>query len=198
METDLRYNRIMEVLDRVGDRLDRSALETEELKKVVNDLSRERAKTDKQIKDMNKIRGDYFMDRGEYSEMIMVPSIKEMLLEDYGYQYFDRNLESNSPDNKSIQIDAIAWSNGDRNEIMIIEVKTKLKEKHNKDHLKRIKYFDEYFPKYNKLKKLGMIVALETKEELIKKVNDAGFFFASFKDDLTTMKNCVGFKLRYF
>jgi hypothetical protein len=191
METDIRYNRIMEVLDRVGDRLDRVGKDMEEFRK-------EQAKTDKQIKDLNKVRGEYFMDRAEYTEMIMAPSVREMLLEEYGYQYFDRNLESTSLDNKSIQIDAIAWSNSERNELVIIEIKTKLKEKHIEDHKKRINYFDEYFPKFVGLKKIGMIVALEAKEELIKKVNDAGFYFASFKDDLTTMKNRKGFEPKFF
>jgi len=198
METDQRYNQIMEVLDRVGERLDRVGFGLDRVKEDMLAFRKEQAKTDKQIKDLNKIRGEYFMDRGEYTEMIMIPSVREMLIESYGYEYFDRNLESNSLDGESIQIDAIAWSNGSKNEMIIIEVKTKLKEKHIEQLEKQIKYFDEYFPKLAGLKKIGMIVALEAEKELIEKVNDAGFYFASFNDELTAMKNREDFKPKYF
>jgi RecB family endonuclease NucS len=194
METDQRYNNITEVLDRVGYRLDHIGKMQDEATKERIAFQREQAKTDKQIKDLNKIRGEYFMDKGEYTEMIMVPSVREMMLEEYGFQFFDRNLESVSPDNKSIQVDAIAWSNGKRNEIVIIEIKTKLKEKHIEDHLNRIRFFDDFFPQFNSLKKTGMIVALEAEPELKEMVNDAGFYYASFKDDFTKMKNRKGFE----
>ena len=138
---------------------------------------------DKQIKDLGKEIGKIHRERGTYTEIILMPSIEELVLKTFKHEFFETNYFRRRGDDE-IQIDAIGFTNSERNEVLIIEVKTQLRKediKQIKNHLKRLDYF---YPEHKDKKKYGLIAALSANKKLVDELYKDGIYFAKIKNDI--------------
>lgn len=155
--------------------------------------------TEKQIKELGRQIGKAHRERGTYTELILMPSIEETLLNKFKYESFDANLRRKSrTKDDEIQIDALGFTNSTRNELMIVEVKTQLESSDIKQLEKNIKRFDSFYPEHKDKKKYGLLVALYASKKLIEQVHKKGFYFATIKDDIIKLDNPIDFKAKAY
>lgn len=155
--------------------------------------------TEKQIKELGRQIGKAHRERGTYTELILMPSIEETLLNKFKYESFDANLRRKSrTKDDEIQIDALGFTNSTRNELMIVEVKTQLESSDIKQLEKNIKRFDSFYPEHKDKKKYGLLVALYASKKLIEQVHKKGFYFATIKDDIIKLDNPIDFKAQAY
>lgn len=138
---------------------------------------------DKQIKNLGKEIGKIHRERGTYTEIILMPSIEDLVLKTFKHEFFETNYSRRRGD-EEIQIDAIGFTNSDRNEVLIIEVKTQLRKEdiiQIKNHLER---FDYFYPEHKDKKKFGLIAALDANKKLVEELYKNGIYFAKIKNDI--------------
>lgn len=153
--------------------------------------------TEKQIKELGKQIGGLHRERGTYTEIILMPSIEDTILNKFKLDSFDTNVRRKIKGDE-IQIDAIGFTNSTRNEVLVVEVKTKLDVTDIDQIEKHLKRLDYFFPEHKDKKKYGLLVALYANKELIEKVHQRGFYFASIKNDLLKLENPKGFVPKLF
>ena len=136
----------------------------------------------KEMKDLRQHIGGLHNKFGSFTEGLLQPSIKKLMKERFGITNIAINLE-NSIGDKEIEIDVLASSNGDKNEVFIIEVKSNLKSEAIEQVLKKMKDLTFFFPEHKGKKIFGMIAAVQYTKEMVNRVRKEGIYFASVDMD---------------
>lgn len=160
---------------------------------ALKQLTESQQQTDLKLKELGKQIGNLHQERGTYTEIILMPSIKSTLMDIMDYDHFLADVWKSVKGN-NIQLDAIGYTNGVRNELIIVEVKTALRSQDIDQLEKQIKRFDDFFPEYSGKKKYGMLVAMQADEELIAEFHNRGFYFSTIQNDMIVPHNPDNFK----
>jgi hypothetical protein len=155
-----------------------------ELSKEMRQSSKE---VDKQIKNLGKEIGKIHRERGSYTEIILMPSIEDLVLNTFKHEFFDTNYSRRRGDDE-IQIDAIGFTNSERNEVLIIEVKTQLRKEDINQIKKHLKRFDYFYPEHKDKKKYGLIASLSANKKLVEELYQNGIYFAKIKNDILKLE----------
>jgi hypothetical protein len=199
------------ILDELAEERKKTEHINQETRKILNEIAEEQKKTEiaqqkteilqqetkKELKELGKQIGKAHRERGTYTELILMPSIEDTLLNVFKFDSFDSNQRRRLKDDE-IQLDALGISNSTRNEVMIVEVKTQLEKADIKQLEKNIKRFDSFYPEHKDKKKFGLLVALYASKKLIEQVHQKGFYFATIKDDIIKLDNPKDFKAKAF
>ena len=162
----------------------------QETERIIKESSLE---VDRQIKELKKQIGNMHQERGTYTEVILMNSIENLITKQFKLNNFFADFNRQIGEDR-IQLDAVGFTNSSRNEALIVEVKTQLRIDDLEQLEKNLKKVNKFIPEIENKKKYGMIIALKAKPENIRKVLDAGFYFATVKDDLVVMKTDKNFK----
>jgi len=136
----------------------------------------------KEMKDLRQHIGGLHNKFGSFTEGLLQPSIKKLMKERFGITNIAINLE-NSIGDKEIEIDVLASSNGDKNEVYIIEVKSNLKSEAIEQVVKKMNDLTFFFPEHKGKKIFGMIAAVQYTKEMVNRVRKEGIYFASVDMD---------------
>src|SRR5262245_15039025 len=116
----------------------------EERKKVEEELAEERRKTERVVRQVNKQLGELGNKFGSFTEGMAFPSMEKILR-----NYFKMDvvtLRAKSRQNgHSIEIDVMAYDNGSRNEVYLVEVKSHLTRESIDQMLETIEKFPKFF-----------------------------------------------------
>ncbi len=127
------------------------------------------------------------------SEGLIYSSIEKELYSKFKVDTVAPNIKSKKGDDK-IEIDALAYSNGKRNEVYIVEIKTMLTESAIEELTKIMEKFPKFFTELSHKKRYGIIVAIKTTPEMKKKVYEAGFLLANVENNIFKLDTPEGFK----
>lgn len=164
-----------------------------ESEKKWDELRESQKETDIKLKELGKQIGRAHQERGTYTEILLMPSIKQTLMEVFDYDHFLADVWKNVR-HEGIQLDAVGYTNGKRNELMIVEVKTTLRSRDITQLEKNIERFDSFFPEYSGKKKYGMLVSMQADQSMIDEAHHAGFYYYGIEDDLLVPRNPKDFK----
>ncbi|MCI0389990.1 MAG: DUF3782 domain-containing protein [Acidobacteria bacterium] len=180
---------------------DRKMAETDrkmaETARQMAETDRKMAETDRQIKQTDKQLGKLGNKFGSFAEGMALPSMEKILRGRFNMDVVTPRATSRL-NGRTIEIDVMAYDNGSRNELYIVEVKSHLTREGIDQILKTIEEFPKFFGAHRDRTVFGIIAAVDIPQNLRAEVLKQGLYLARIHDgafELLTPKN---FKPRAF
>ncbi len=145
------------------------------------ETDRRMAETDRQIKQVNKQLGELGNKFGSFTEGMAFPSMEKILRNHFKMDVVALRAKSRQ-NGHSIEIDVMAYDNGSRNEVYLVEVKSHLTRESVDQMLKTIERFPEFFGAHSDRKIYGIIAAVDIPDNLRGEVLSKGLYLARIHD----------------
>ncbi|NCR08586.1 MAG: DUF3782 domain-containing protein [Microcystis aeruginosa LG13-11] len=161
--------------------------ETELLLKEVSQQQKENAQqqkeTDKQLKELGKQIGGLGAKFGSFTEGLALPSMETILRQRFGMEVVSPSVRA-SKEGKHLEIDVLAYSNGELNTAYIVEVKSHAKEDSITQLKSILQRFRRFFPEHKDKKLYGILAAVDLSPELREKMLQEGLYVARIHDQV--------------
>jgi len=193
-ETALRFqetDRKFQETDRKFQETDRKFQETDRL---IEKLSRE---TSQKIRALGQQIGGLGNKFGSFTEGLAPPSMERILRQCFGVDTVSPSVRV-SRQGKHLEIDVLAYANGELNAAYVVEVKSHLREENIQQLLDILEHFSEWFPEHRDKKLYGILAAVHIPESLRQRVLDQGLYLARIHDDLFELQVPEDFQPRRF
>lgn len=180
--------------DRLFKETDRQFKETD---RQFKETERQFKRTDRQLKELGIQIGGIGNKFGSFTEGMAFPSMEKILRKQFGLEVVSTNTKSQKGE-RELELDALGYSNGDSNTVVIVEVKSHLNEKGIEQVLKMLEEFPFFFPELAHKKRYGMIASVVASKEIKQKVAEAGLYLGIIHDQQFRLSKPKGFKPRCF
>jgi hypothetical protein len=186
-----------------------------ELKEFVANLAVRQAETDRQMRDrqtensrlldenwqmireLGQQIGGLGQKFGGFTEGMAFPSMQKILRERFGMDVVSvRNIARKN--GRSLEIDVLAYANGEVNEVYAVEVKSHLREDGLQQMLRILRDFHEFYPGHEDKKVYGILAAVDVPEDLRERVLSQGIYLANIHDDTFEIRVPETFQPRAF
>ncbi len=158
---------------------------------------RQMAETDQQIKQVNKQLGELGNKFGSFTEGMAFPSMEKILRNHFKMDVVALRAKSRL-NGHSIEIDVMAYDNGSRNEVYLVEVKSHLTRESVDQMLRTIEQFPKFFGAHRDRKIYGVIAAVDIPDNLRAEVLNKGLYLARIHDGTFELLTPRGFKPEAF
>ncbi|BCU12934.1 DUF3782 domain-containing protein [Microcystis aeruginosa] len=166
---------------------DKQLKETDLLLKEVSQQQKENAqqqkKTDKQLKELGQQIGGLGAKFGSFTEGLALPSMETILRQRFGMEVVSPSVRV-SKNGQHLEIDVLAYTNGELNTAYIVEVKSHAKEESITQLKSILQRFRSFFPEHKDKKLYGILAAVDLSNELREKILEEGFYVARIHDEV--------------
>ena len=170
--------------------------ETERLmKEQREEADRRSKKTDRQIQELGKQIGGLGQKFGSFTESLALPSMETILFEKFGMEVVTPSARV-SKQGKHIELDVLAYANGNVNTAIIVEVKSHARPESITQLIKHLQQFREFFPEHQDKKLYGILAAVDLSNALWEEVIKAGLYAARIRDEIFELDSPVTFQPR--
>jgi hypothetical protein len=149
------------------------------------------------IRQVNKQLGELGNKFGSFTEGMAFPSMEKILRKQFKMDVVTLRAKAQQNGN-SIEIDVMAYDNGARNEIYLIEVKSQLTRESIDQMLKTIEKFPVFFGAHSHRAIYGIIAAVDIPDNLRSAVMNKGLYLARIHDGTFELLTPPGFKPEAF
>jgi hypothetical protein len=181
---------------------------TERLEQVVAELAevqrrneeerrRERAETDRFLKEIGRQIGALGDKFGSFTEGMAYPSMRKLLQERCHMDVIAPRVLSRL-NGHSLELDVLAYSKSPVDEVYIVEVKSHLREDGLEQMRKILREFRDFFPMHADKRVYGILAAVDAPEDVRERVLREGIYFARIHDEEFELDVPEGFKPRAF
>lgn len=164
-----------------------SQKETDLLLKEVSQQQRENERrqqeTDRQLKELGRQIGGLGAKFGSFTEGLALPSMETILRQRLGMEVISPSVRV-SKDGKHLEIDVLAYTNGELNTAYIVEVKSHGREESITQLISILQRFRSFFPEHKDKKLYGILAAVDLSPELREKILQEGFYVARIHDQV--------------
>ncbi|BAG05124.1 MAG: DUF3782 domain-containing protein [Microcystis flos-aquae DF17] len=161
--------------------------ETELLLKEVSQQQKENAqqqkKTDKQLKELGKQIGGLGAKFGSFTEGLALPSMETILRQRFGMEVISPSVRV-SKEGQHLEIDVLAYTNGELNIAYIVEVKSHVRQEDITQLKSILQRFRRFFPEHKDKKLYGILAAVDLSPELREKILQEGLYVARIHDQV--------------
>lgn len=169
----------------------------QELRDSVASLIAAQKETWKQINQVNKQLGELGNKFGSFAEGMALPSMEKILRDRFKMDVVTPRATSRL-NGRTVEIDVMAYDNGSRNELYIVEVKSHLTREGIDQILKTIEEFPKFFGAHRDRTVYGIIAAVDIPLNLRAEVLKKGLYLARIHDGTFELLAPKGFKPRAF
>ncbi|MBD2621833.1 DUF3782 domain-containing protein [Microcystis flos-aquae FACHB-1344] len=166
---------------------DKQLKETDLLLKEVSQQQKENAqqqkKTDKQLKELGQQIGGLGAKFGSFTEGLALPSMETILRQRFGMEVVSPSVRV-SKNGQHLEIDVLAYTNGQLNTAYIVEVKSHAREESITQLKSILQRFRSFFPEHKDKKLYGILAAVHVSPELREKILQEGFYVARIHDQV--------------
>jgi hypothetical protein len=163
---------------------DRQLKETSlQFKEQQKESKRREKETDKQLKELGKQIGGLGSKFGSFTEGLALPSMEKILRQRFGMKVVSPSVRA-TEDGKHIEIDVLAYTNGDLNTAYIVEVKSHAREESITQLKSILQRFRIFFPEHKDKQLYGILAAVDMSLELREKTLQEGFYVARIHDQV--------------
>ncbi len=159
---------------------DRQLKETDRQQK---ETERRQQETDRQLKELGKQIGGLGAKFGSFTEGLALPSMETILRQRFGMKVVSPSVRA-SEDGKHLEIDVLAYTNGELNTAYIVEVKSHAREESITQLKSILQRFRSFFPEHKDKKLYGILAAVHVSPELREKILQEGFYVARIHDQV--------------
>ncbi|GCE58271.1 DUF3782 domain-containing protein [Microcystis aeruginosa] len=161
--------------------------ETELLLKEVSQQQKENAQqqkeTDKQLKELGKQIGGLGTKFGSFTEGLALPSMETILGQQFGMEVISPSVRV-SKEGQHLEIDVLAYTNGELNTAYIVEVKSHVRQEDITQLKSILQRFRRFFPEHKDKKLYGILAAVDLSPELREKILQEGLYVARIHDQV--------------
>jgi hypothetical protein len=144
---------------------------------------RQQQKTDKQLKELGKQIGGLGAKFGSFTEGLALPSMETILRQRFGMEVISPSVRV-SKDGQHLEIDVLAYTNGELNTAYIVEVKSHAKEESITQLKSILQRFRRFFSEHKDKKLYGILAAVDLSPGLREKILQEGFYVARIHDQV--------------
>jgi hypothetical protein len=139
--------------------------------------------TDRQLKELGKQIGGLGAKFGSFTEGLALPSMETILRQRFGMEVISPSVRV-SKEGQHIEIDVLAYTNGNLNTAYIVEVKSHAREDSITQLKSILKRFRTFFPEHKNKQLYGILAAVDMSPELRQKTLQEGFYVARIHDQV--------------
>ena len=139
--------------------------------------------TDRQLKELGKQIGGLGAKFGSFTEGLALPSMETILRQRFGMEVISPSVRV-SKEGKHIEIDVLAYTNGNLNTAYIVEVKSHAREDSITQLKSILQRFRTFFPEHKNKQLYGILAAVDMSPELRQKTLQEGFYVARIHDQV--------------
>ena len=163
--------------------LKQTDLQLKEVSRQQKENAQQQKKTDRQLKELGKQIGGLGAKFGSFTEGLALPSMEKILRQRFGMKVVSPSVRA-SEDGKHIEIDVLAYTNGNLNTAYIVEVKSHAKEESITQLKSILQRFRTFFPEHKDKQLYGILAAVDMSPELREKTLQEGFYVARIHDQV--------------
>ena len=149
----------------------------------IKETDRQQQKTDKQLKELGKQIGGLGAKFGSFTEGLALPSMETILRQRFGMEVISPSVRV-SKDGQHLEIDVLAYTNGELNTAYIVEVKSHAKEESITQLKSILQRFRSFFSEHKDKKLYGILAAVDLSPELREKILQEGLYVARIHDQV--------------
>ena len=154
-----------------------------ELTTSQSELTAAQKETDRQLKELGKQIGGLGAKFGSFTEGLALPSMETILRQRFGMEVISPSVRV-SKEGKHIEIDVLAYTNGNLNTAYIVEVKSHAREDSITQLKSILQRFRTFFPEHKNKQLYGILAAVDMSPELRQKTLQEGFYVARIHDQV--------------
>jgi hypothetical protein len=154
-----------------------------ELTTAQKETDRQLKATDRQLKELGKQIGGLGSKFGSFTEGLALPSMEKILRQRFGMEVVSPSVRV-SKEGRHLEIDVLAYSNGDLNTAYIVEVKSHAREESITQLKSILQRFRSFFPEHRDKQLYGILTAVDMSAELRQKTLQEGFYVARIHDEV--------------
>jgi hypothetical protein len=139
--------------------------------------------TDRQLKELGKQIGGLGAKFGSFTEGLALPSIEKILRQRFGMETTSPSVRV-SKGGQHIEIDVLAYANGELNTAYIVEVKSHAREESIAQLKSILQRFRAFFPEHKDKQLYGILAAVDMSPDLREKTLQEGFYVAHIQDEV--------------
>jgi hypothetical protein len=139
--------------------------------------------TDRQLKELGKQIGGLGAKFGSFTEGLALPSMETILRQRFGMEVISPSVRA-SKEGQHIEIDVLAYANGNLNTAYIVEVKSHAREDSIIQLKSILQRFRTFFPEHQEKQLYGILAAVDMSSELRQKTLQEGFYVARIHDQV--------------
>ena len=149
----------------------------------LKEVSQAQKKTDRQLKELGKQIGGLGSKFGSFTEGLALPSMEKILRQRFGMKVVSPSVRA-SENGKHMEIDVLAYTNGNLNTAYIVEVKSHAREESITQLKSILQCFRAFFPEHKDKRLYGILAAVDMSPELREKTLQEGFYVARIHDQI--------------
>ncbi|MEB3311395.1 MAG: DUF3782 domain-containing protein [Snowella sp.] len=139
--------------------------------------------TDRQLKELGKQIGGLGAKFGSFTEALALPSMETILRQRFGMEVISPSVRV-SKEGKHLEIDVLAYANGELNTAYIVEVKSHAREESISQLKAMLQRFRTFFPEHKDKQLYGILAAVDMSPELRQKTLQEGLYVARIHDQV--------------
>ncbi len=147
------------------------------------ETERRQQETDRQLRELGKQIGGLGAKFGSFTEGLALPSMETILRQRFGMEVVSPSVRV-SKDGQHLEIDVLAYTNGELNTAYIVEVKSHAREESITQLKSILQRFRRFFPEHKDKKLYGILAAVHVSPELREKILQEGFYVARIHDQV--------------
>lgn len=156
---------------------------TAEVNRKFAELAEKQKKTARFLREIGQQIGGLNSQFGSFTEGLAFGSCRRILRERFGLEAVLPNVEVRRPDGRNQEYDLIGSTNGARNEAVVVEIKSPLRERDLEKFQQKLRELPEFLPEFRGKTIRGLIAAVQVPQNLAGKVAAAGLYLATGADD---------------
>jgi len=162
--------------------------ELKELGKITQQLG-------KQIQELGKQIGGLGKKFGSFTEGLALPSMERILQKQFGMEIISPSVRV-SKAGQHMEIDVLAYANGDINTAYVVEVKSHPREESITQLKTLLQRFRVFFPEHSNKKLRGILAAVDWSEDLKEQTLKEGLYVARIHDEIFELETPNDFQPR--
>jgi hypothetical protein len=173
--------------DRKFQETDRKFQETDRI------LNQSKQDTDRQIKELGKQIGGLGKKFGSFTEGLALPSMETILRDRFGMEIISPSVRA-SKQGQHLEIDVLAYANGDINTAYIVEVKSHARNEAIEQLKNLLERFPVFFPEHQHKKLYGILAAVDLSSTMKERTLKEGIYVASIHDEVFELDTPLDFR----
>ncbi|ELP52972.1 DUF3782 domain-containing protein [Microcystis ichthyoblabe FBCC-A1114] len=145
--------------------------------------AQQQKETDKQLKELGKQIGGLGAKFGSFTEGLALPSMETILGQQFGMEVISPSVRV-SKEGQHLEIDVLAYTNGELNTAYIVEVKSHVRQEDITQLKSILQRFRRFFPEHKDKKLYGILAAVDLSPELREKILQEGLYVARIHDQV--------------
>jgi hypothetical protein len=182
-ETDLLLKEVSQQQKENAQQLKETDLLLKEVSQQQKENAQQQKKTDKQLKELGQQIGGLGAKFGSFTEGLALPSMEKILRQRFGMEVISPSVRV-TKDGKHLEIDVLAYTNGELNTAYIVEVKSHAREESITQLKSILQRFRSFFSEHKDKKLYGILAAVHVSPGLREKILQEGFYVARIHDQV--------------